>query len=75
MNIIYNRLKHTSKNGGIIIKYNVEDTIEHKKYGKGVIKKYTPKDSILTALVNFEDGVRTWLAKWQLDKEVIKHDS
>ena len=75
MNIIYNGRKRTSKNGGVIIKYNVEDTIKHKKYGKGVIKKYTPKDLILTALVEFEDGARVWLAKWQLGKEVTKYDS
>lgn len=51
-------------------KYKPGDSIEHKKFGKGTVKKIDPKDFTLYCLIEFDDGAKMWIAKWMMEKEV-----
>lgn len=49
----------------------VGEQIEHKYFGKGDVVKVDPNDTNLRYLIHFEDGSKSWLANWQVQKEVL----
>jgi len=49
----------------------VGEQIEHKYFGKGDVVKVDPNDMNLRYLIHFEDGSKSWLANWQVQKEVL----
>lgn len=48
----------------------VGSRVDHKIYGLGTVEKIDEKDVNFRYLIVFDDGSKSWLANWQILKEV-----
>ena len=54
----------------IKILLKIGDRIVHKTYGEGAVKDIDKNDVNFRYLIVFDDGSKSWLANWQVQKEV-----